>query len=112
MFFCFNQNNSGGSFAFDEKSGLTHYVVIEAANQSSANARAELIGIYFNGCDDGQDCPCCGDRWSEAWDDGKDSPAASVGYTPSTFWMKSDKEMAVHYLDGHIEWFGEDNWPK
>lgn len=111
MFFCFNQNNSGGSFVFNEKAGLTHYVVIEAPNASAATAKAELIGIYFNGCDDGVDCPCCGDRWSDLWDDGKDSPAASVGYAPYTFFMKSGKEMAVHYLDGRIEWFGKDNWP-
>jgi hypothetical protein len=25
------------------------------------------VGLYFNGCRKGIDCPCCGDRWSEAW---------------------------------------------
>lgn len=62
-YFEFNQNNSGGSFEVDEKAGIGHSVIIEANNAIHANAIAENIGIYFNGCDSGSDCPCCGDRW-------------------------------------------------
>jgi len=60
MFFTYNQNNSGGGFAYDEKRGISHYVIIEADDAVEANDKAEGIGLYFDG--DG-DCPCCGDRW-------------------------------------------------
>jgi hypothetical protein len=72
-FFLFMQNNSGGSFDVNET--VAHNVIIEAYSANDANARAEDIGIYFNGCDTGADCSCCGDRWYEAEDhDGTDTP--------------------------------------
>lgn len=55
--FNFRQNNSGGYFIG------AHYVLIEADNAEEANAIAQANGIYFNGCEAGQDCNCCGDRW-------------------------------------------------
>ena len=67
-FYTFYQNNSGGSFL-----GPAHYVVIEAPSANSANALAEDQGVYFNGCENGNDCPCCGDRWYEA-SEGFDEP--------------------------------------
>lgn len=63
-FYEFNQNNSGGSFDTDEK--LCHILFIEAENVQQANKIAEGLGVYFNGCDNGIDCSCCGDRWYEA----------------------------------------------
>lgn len=60
-FYCFDQNNSGGSFVVDEN--VAHNVIIEANSAAHANELALKIGIYFNGCDDGTDCSCCGDRW-------------------------------------------------
>jgi hypothetical protein len=60
----FSQNNSGGSFQDDPHAGIGYEVWIEAISADAANARAEGIGIYFDG--DG-DCSCCGNRWSEAW---------------------------------------------
>lgn len=60
-FWEFTQNNSGGSFDVD--SSLTHRVVVEAASEEEAIRIGENLGIYFNGCDEGMDCPCCGDRW-------------------------------------------------
>lgn len=60
-FYEFSQNNTGGSFVTDDK--LCHRVVIEAASEKEAIQKAEEMGIYFNGVDDGMDCPCCGDRW-------------------------------------------------
>ena len=38
-------------------------MIIEAVDQDAATDKAESLGIYFNGCDDGIDCDCCGDRW-------------------------------------------------
>jgi len=63
MWFEYRQNNSGGSFRFDKKKGISVYVWVEAEDAAAADKRAEDIGLYFNGCDSGCDCPCCGDRW-------------------------------------------------
>lgn len=112
--FDFSQNNSGGSFRFDEKRGITAYVVIEAIDYKHANMRAEEIGLYFDGCSSGMDCDCCGDRWSAAWksDDGEEEP--SVYGEPirsegpyKCVWIKHiGKEYAVHPINGPIEWYG------
>ncbi|WP_247997707.1 DUF7296 family protein [Brucella tritici] len=114
-FWTFHQNNSGGSFDFDEASGITHYTIIEATDLGHAISRALAIGIYFNGCDDGIDCGCCGDRWSEPWDkDGDDTPQVHEqniredgGYVTSWgAWMQDGKEICVHPLNGPLEWYG------
>lgn len=68
MFFTYKQNNSGGSF-----SGPCKYFIAEADNAEQANSIAEDNGLYFDGCIDGLDCSCCGDRWYRAYD-GQDSP--------------------------------------
>ena len=60
-FYHYSQNNSGGSFIVNERVG--NDVVIEARDVDHANTIAESIGIYFDGAGD---CPCCGNRWSEA----------------------------------------------
>lgn len=121
-FFHFNQNNSGGSFVFEERGGITHHVVIEARDAADANALAESKGIYFHGCSDGRDCSCCGDRWSSVWSGDKGTDVPSIYDEPlgqlkkpskwgARGWMKEGHETAVHYLDGRIEWFGADNLP-
>lgn len=61
-FYTFNQNNSGGHFDYDPETGVGYRVAIEATNAKDALRRAEDIGIYFNGCETGMDCPCCGDQ--------------------------------------------------
>jgi hypothetical protein len=78
MYFQFRQNNSGGYFDKD----MGYSVWIEADNAKEANCIAKGVGIYFNGCDDGSDCACCGDRWDSAWeDDGEDKPSMNE-YAP------------------------------
>lgn len=62
----YRQNNSGGSHAYDASRGISVEVYVEADTADEANERAEQIGIYFDGVDDGFDCDCCGDRWYEA----------------------------------------------
>jgi len=109
QFYTFNQNNSGGSFDYSEHSGITHYVIIEAQDLEHAVKRAEDIGLYFHGVVSGQDCECCGDRWYEPWsDEGTDEPRVydkhPSEYERSRFFKKEEKEIAVHYLDGRIEW--------
>lgn len=102
----YSQNNSGGSFHHDADAGIGTHVFIEAVDVVHANARAENIGLYFNGCDTGQDCSCCGDRWYRAYrDEGTDAPesyegkfrAAGKGEAPYTYW---DLPSYMHPLEG------------
>jgi hypothetical protein len=102
QFFLFRQNNSGGSF--DVNDAVAHSVIIEAYSVKDANARAEDVGIYFNGCDTGADCFCCGDRWYEAQDhDGTDTPLI-YGEPPEThremFVKEGQPVCHVYRLDG------------
>ena len=60
-FYEFSQNNSGGYFDVDEK--ICHRLFIEAESEGEAIKKAEIIGVYFDGVDNGMDCECCGDRW-------------------------------------------------
>lgn len=69
-FYTFRQNNSGGVFCDPAK-----YVVVEAPSANVANAIAEDHGVYFDGCETGQDCSCCGDRWYRTWEsEGTNAP--------------------------------------
>ena len=60
-FYIFDQNNTGGYW--DKILGFK--VIVEAENPRQANKLAEVMGIYFNGVENGEDCECCGDRWYE-----------------------------------------------
>lgn len=112
MFYHYSQNNSGGSFDFNKKKGITHHVVIEADNAIQANQIAESIGLYFNGCDEGMDCDCCGDRWCEAYGYGDYCPKVydhELDKIPNrnlTAWMQEGYEVALHLKDGTIKWYG------
>lgn len=102
-FYSFNQNNSGGIFETNQKKGIGGFVIIEAISATHANGRAEDLGIYFNGCRDGHDCPCCGDRWYRVDEsDGYDVP--SIFGTPveqaSATWGREN--VYIHLLDGSI----------
>ena len=110
-FFTYGQNNSGG--VFDLTDDVTHWVIIEAYNALAANSKLASIGGYFDGCEAGIDCPCCGDRWDAQWGEDAGEPEPMVyGETPSE-WVTKDsflcmekgKEVVVHYADGRKEWF-------
>lgn len=118
MFYHYNQNNSGGHFILNEETGITNHVIVEADTPAKADERAEEIGVYFDGCEDGQDCPCCGDRWCTASDWNSDetpkvynTPVEEFNVTKQEMmWIKTPgREIAVHYLDGRIEWFPKVN---
>lgn len=64
MFFKFRQNNSGGEF----DTTMPYIMYVEVPTARVADAIAEDHGVYFNGCETGVDCECCGDRWSSAWE--------------------------------------------
>lgn len=108
MFYHISQNSSGGSFDFDLDRGITHHVVIEASSVEEAISRAESMGLYWDGVQDGVDCPCCGDRWYPPHDgDGEEFPhhhGTPVSEPALLPWMEAGRECAVHYLDGRIEW--------
>lgn len=97
-FFEFDQNNSGGSFDRDEQAGIGPRVWIEALNADDACRRAEDIGLYFDGCEYGRDCHCCGDRWSRPWGNGEVAPK----FSPTHDFMWGDT-VFVHHFDGRIE---------
>lgn len=60
-FYEISQNNSGGSHVVDDK--LCHRLFIEADSAEEATRIAEDLGCYWDGCYNGMDCSCCGDRW-------------------------------------------------
>jgi len=97
-YYTYVQNNSGGSFVKEPENGIDWYVIIEAINSIQANAIAENIGIYFDGCRDGIDCSCCGDRWYVCDEsDGKEFPkifGEIVNDTHSNYY--------IHFIDGNI----------
>lgn len=106
-FYEFRQNNSGGGFDYDEDRGISVNVFVQAFSADEANRIAEDIGLYFDGTEDGSDCPCCGDRWYEASEyDGMDKPQVYGFDLPSEWgpikWIKDGYETFIHYLDGQI----------
>lgn len=104
MFYNFRQNSSFGRWVTDEN--LTTNVIIEADNAEQANARAEALGIYFDGCDDDIDCPCCGDRWYPVSEfDAEETP--SIYGEPASDWKHAKNRMIwnnpdviIHHADG------------
>jgi hypothetical protein len=117
MFFTYDQNNSGGSFSYDPKAGISEDVVIEAASADDANERARNIGLYFDGCNKDIDCSCCGDRWHAAYGKGTERPEKygkeiipnSNWSKDGTFdikWIKDGPSGYIHYLDGRVVPFG------
>ena len=91
MFYLFNQNNSGGGFDVDDN--VSHYTIIEADSAEEANSTAITKGIYFNGCEDDLDCPCCGDRWYPVDDsDGTEKPEV---YSNADLQEASDKDVFI-----------------
>jgi len=56
--FRYGPNNPSGVFR-----GPAINVYIQAHNADVSNEIAENNDLYFDGCADGIDCSCCGDRW-------------------------------------------------
>lgn len=87
-----------------KKDGIGIYVIVEANNENQANSLAELIGIYFDGVDEGIDCSRCGDRWYPV-DDGDDY--AGEHCLPLEYYASQAKDWGskayIHYLNGEIK---------
>lgn len=106
MWYEFDQNNSGGCFVIEPRIGIGPRVWIEADSVDQANDRAESLGIYFNGCEDGRDCDCCGDRWWPQWGhEGEVRPDINVRYDFS--W---NDEVYLHPLVGNFLVVTVDNY--
>jgi hypothetical protein len=93
-FYTYRQNNSGGYFERDKDVDVI--VIIEANDYREANDIAEDIGIYFDGCSKGMDCSCCGDRWSDQWDDDDATDTPTIYGEP----IEETENWIVYYLDG------------
>lgn len=90
--FQYRQNNSGGVFIGPI------VVLVQAQNAAEANFRATHYGpVYFDGVEDGRDCECCGDRWSEAYDYEGDAEPLIYGqpYKEYRHWASGDV-MLIH----------------
>ena len=114
MFYTYIQNNSGGSFKITKK--IKHYVIIEADSAKEADEKAESIGLYFDGVKKGIDCPCCGDRWHEAYSlgvgiEGTKEPEiwgqSALKYLKEKEWSLWKEEAIVYYKNGKVEVFSE-----
>lgn len=71
MFYTFSQSNPGGRY----DDSMPMYVIIQASSSEQANKRAESVGVYFDGIEQGRDCECCNDRWGRVDDyEGKENP--------------------------------------
>ena len=116
MFYHYRQNNSGGSFTFCQNRGISVHVIVEAGSAKMADERAEEIGLYFDGCENGRDCSCCGDRWSRVYEKGNKVPSiynspvkAGDKFVKEKYFSKSMKEGQpegfIHYEDGRVEEF-------
>lgn len=106
MLYEFSQNNSGGRFVFDADAGITHRVVIEAESEEEAIEKALGVGLYFNGCDAGIDCNCCGDRWS-TWTREIENLESWLKDVEKYCWLSPD--VFVHYQDGTVKGYLEKN---
>lgn len=101
QYFHFSQNNPGGSFDIDDT--IAHHVIIQAHYAEEANNIARDIGIYFNGCETGADCSCCGDRWYEAYGQGTETPLIydSNPATHEDYFTKPGQPMChVYHFNG------------
>jgi len=117
----YRQNDSGGSFDYSDYVSI--YVLIEASSVAEANSKAESIGIYFNGCAEGRDCDCCGDRWDEGYEAmtefttyqfgggeyGATKHADVRGYAQALAdndtWADGKPAVIVYFADGSVERF-------
>lgn len=75
-YYTFHQNNSGGSWSGPR------YVIVQATSARFANIIAQDHGVYFDGVEQGQDCDCCGDRWSQVDDSDASTGPEIYGQTP------------------------------
>ena len=72
--FVFRQNNSGGYYH-----GPKWIIVPAESSQEALDKALKLDYFYLDGMASGEDCSCCGDRWS-AWSSEYDSVREANSY--------------------------------
>lgn len=102
-FFTYSQNNSGGRFTVNDIKGIGEYVIVQADSYQDANDRAKYIGLYFDGCNIGVDCDCCGDRWHRVSESDANFVPSIYGDFVDDYMPYSDSTIFVHYLDGTVK---------
>lgn len=112
-FYQYRQNNSGGDFYTDENLGIE--VLIAAKNADEADERATELGIYFDGCYNGYDCSCCGDRWSTASDWNAVEPNKLDEYIQESLNARysypwGDPYIIVHHDNGDKQSYTHPKW--
>lgn len=102
-FYEFVQNNSGGSFDVDDR--VCHRLFIEATSEDEAISKAEDLGCYWNGVDNGMDCECCGDRWHESSShvDLEEINTRWKGYEVSNYLSDRGKKNSISDEDAILE---------
>lgn len=112
MFYEYDQNNSGGYFFIED--GITLVVWIQADSNEEADELAEKLGIYFNGCREGYDCECCGDRWYPAYKrntKGEMIESLRLSKKYKERWVEEGEPWAtVHFKDGSIWKISKENF--
>lgn len=109
-YFDFRQNNTGGDFVHT-RGRLSVVVIVEADSPEEANDRLVSLGGYFDGCDDGFDCACCGDRWYRAWSNDGTAEPTVYGEPVEKYlngdyvipWVAPNPHVYVHHADGRVE---------
>lgn len=111
-FYDFDQNNSGGSFITNDK--LCWKLFIEAETYDEAVNKAEELGCYWDGVEEGIDCSCCGDRWykpygaiSFPYKFGKNLSFENIHsyaqYLANEYGFWTSPSVRIYYLDGTVE---------
>jgi hypothetical protein len=112
-FWIYRQNNSGGSFNYDDEAGISTYVIVEALSASDADFRAQNFGVYFDD-DYSIDCSCCGQRWDRAdsfWgsdggltrDEMVEEVSHIMGWDLARKWMaEGQPEIFLHMMSGEV----------
>ena len=93
----FSQNNSGGSFTINKN--VAEEVFIEAQNVYTANNLGLIIGLYFDGVEQGIDCKCCGSRWYRTKEEISIADMMEYIYK---YLPEYSKTLRVHCLDGTV----------
>lgn len=114
-FFEWVQNNSGGSFYVNDK--ITRRIIIQSKTYEEAEKKAFELGIYYDGCSDGIDCSCCGDRWCEGNEIGLPKRKGSsriksiliknihqyCNFIVDNYgWIKGNPDCRVYFVNGDI----------
>jgi hypothetical protein len=106
LFFQFNQNNSGGYFVYDDKVGISEYVIVEAKN--ALDAWETLNKILDSSTENAWSyCSCCGERGYDVNDDSDGTNQPCIYDEPIEFAKQGLFRYSahVHYLDGTFKKF-------